>query len=202
MPDPHVTKPMLIWADIDIGIADMVAHLNTIPGVRTLYSCQGTIGEGGPYPYKAQVGVTWPDDETLTLLLRLYDVTLKGNYWGDLHPRDIPDSPTGTADDAIHTRTERPIQVGDTVFDEVRAERVRQDRQWGGAAHDDIHDRLEWCRYIDKQILFAIRHDSDPVEFENRMIKAAALAVAAIESSRRLSQLERVDPEKGEPAER
>lgn len=84
---PHATRPVQVWADVDLGIADLVEYLNTIPGVRTLYSCQGTIGEGGPHPYPAQVGVTWQTDETLKLLLRKFDITLLGNYWGNVHPR-------------------------------------------------------------------------------------------------------------------
>lgn len=87
MPEQHMTRAMRVWVDVDLGIASIVEYLNTIPGVRTLYSCQGTIGEGGPHPYKAQVGVTWPDDETLKLLLTKFDVTLQGNYWGEVHPR-------------------------------------------------------------------------------------------------------------------
>jgi hypothetical protein len=45
--------------DVDLGIADMVEYLNTIPGVRTIASCQGTIGEDGPNPYRAQVLCDW-----------------------------------------------------------------------------------------------------------------------------------------------
>jgi tRNA(Phe) wybutosine-synthesizing methylase Tyw3 len=47
MPRPiHETIPVQVWADIDVGIADLVKLLNKIPGVRTFASCQGTIGEG------------------------------------------------------------------------------------------------------------------------------------------------------------
>jgi hypothetical protein len=31
----HKTRPVQVWADVDLGIADMVVYLNTIPGVRT-----------------------------------------------------------------------------------------------------------------------------------------------------------------------
>jgi len=83
----HLTVAIKVWVDVDLGIYEMVLYLNSIPGVRTLYSCEGTIGEGGPHPYPPQVGCTWADDETLKLLLREFDVTLMGNYWGDVHPR-------------------------------------------------------------------------------------------------------------------
>jgi hypothetical protein len=84
---PHATKPIQVWVDVDVGIADLVEYLNTWPNVRTLSSCQGTIGEGGPNPYRAQVMVTWSSDGTLFELLKEFDVTLLGNNWGYVHPR-------------------------------------------------------------------------------------------------------------------
>ena len=83
----HETVPVQVWADIDTGIAEMVRYLNTLPGLRTDASCQGTIGEGGPNPYRAQVLAHWP----AALRMRLqeeFDVTLLGDDWGYLHPRD------------------------------------------------------------------------------------------------------------------
>ena len=70
------------------------------------------------------------------------------------------------------------------VLDEIIQERAAQDAQWGGAFHDDSHDLFEWFIYIDKQIRLG-RNTSNPIEYESRMVKIAALAVAAIESSRR-----------------
>lgn len=60
--DQHATVPVLVWADVDVGIADFVRYLNTLPGIRTHASCQGTIGEGGAQPYGPQVMVSWEDD--------------------------------------------------------------------------------------------------------------------------------------------
>lgn len=71
------------------------------------------------------------------------------------------------------------------VFAEISAERERQDEQWGGETHDDSHERFEWCEYIRKQNNHAVSSAHNPAEFEARMVKVAALAVAAIESSRR-----------------
>jgi hypothetical protein len=82
----HETRPVLVWADCDLGIADMVEHLQTIPGVRTTSSCQGTLGEGGPHPYPPQVMATWNDEAWLPLL-REFDITVLGNNWGYIHPR-------------------------------------------------------------------------------------------------------------------
>ena len=85
MPD-HKTIPVPVWVDVDEGIAEMVRYLNTIPGVRTLASCQGTIGEGGPAPYRAYVMVMWTDD-AFKQLKDEFDVTNTGVHWGFLHPR-------------------------------------------------------------------------------------------------------------------
>lgn len=87
---------------------------------------------------------------------------------------------------------ERPIQVGD-VYLEIGAERIRQDQQWGGPGHDDQHSRWDWRLFIENQSILSIGNDVSPIGFQQRMIKVAALSVAAIESSRRLSQLERVE---------
>jgi hypothetical protein len=88
----HATRPVQVWADIDVGIADLVAYLNTIPGVRTFASCQGTIGEGGANPYGPYVMVSWPDGATLDRLQREFDVTFDvggdaSGQWGTVHPK-------------------------------------------------------------------------------------------------------------------
>ncbi len=95
MSQPHATRPVQVWVDADLGIADMVVYLNTIPGIRTHASCQGTIGEGGAKPYRAQVTTTWPP-ELFDRLRREFDITLCGECWGYLHPRSEQVSPTGT----------------------------------------------------------------------------------------------------------
>ena len=84
----HVTRPVRVWADVDVGIVGMVEYLNTIPGVRTTASCQGTFGEGGPAPYRAQVMAHWPEDQEARLRAE-FDVTDLGECWGYLHPRGI-----------------------------------------------------------------------------------------------------------------
>jgi hypothetical protein len=84
----HKTVPVQVWADIDVAIVDVVKHLNTIEGVRTLASCQGTIGEGGPNPYRAQVMVTWANEEAHEILKREYELEELGVAWGYAHPRE------------------------------------------------------------------------------------------------------------------
>lgn len=85
MSSPHPTIPIKVWIDADVGIADFVLALNEIPGIRTLASCQGTIGEGGPNPYEAQVMVTWTDDAALARLSHLR-LTRLGPSYGYVHP--------------------------------------------------------------------------------------------------------------------
>jgi hypothetical protein len=87
----HETRPVQVWADVDIGIADTVAYLNTIPGVRTYASCQGTIGEGGPCPYRAQVMVSCETRWARERLEEEFDITIPGDCdgsWFYVHPRD------------------------------------------------------------------------------------------------------------------
>jgi hypothetical protein len=89
---PHKTRPVQVWADIDLGIADCVEYLNTVPGVRTHASCQGTIGEGGSHPYRAQVMVTWETPEALERLKAEFDITVPedcNGSWFYVHPRDL-----------------------------------------------------------------------------------------------------------------
>ena len=81
-------SPMQVWVDVDVGIADCVRSLNSIPGVRTHASCQGTLGEGGPAPYRAQVMVTWEDDAALARLQAEFDLNIEGDHWGYVHPRE------------------------------------------------------------------------------------------------------------------
>ena len=70
---------------------------------------------------------------------------------------------------------------------EIEAERKRQDAQWGGPAHDDGHDRFDWCRFIERFLSLADRPGNAAASeiFEAQMVKIAALAIAAVQSSRR-----------------
>lgn len=73
---------------------------------------------------------------------------------------------------------------------ELQERRNKQDVQWGGPAHDDTHDRRDWPTFIEK---FMLRADADAQaglfeRYESNMIDVAALAIAAILSSRRKRQ--------------
>ena len=79
------TVPVQVWVDVDEGIAETVKYLNTIPGVRTYASCQGTIGEGGAEPYGPQVMVSWAGG-TLARLAREFDLELLGECLAYVRP--------------------------------------------------------------------------------------------------------------------
>ena len=97
----HKQVPIQVWVDVDEGIAHMVLYLNTISGVRTIASCQGTLGEGGPKPYRAQVMATWPPG-VFERLRSEFDVTILGDNWGYLHPRNVKADVTLAARPAGH----------------------------------------------------------------------------------------------------
>jgi hypothetical protein len=87
----HETIPVQVWADIDIGIADDVRWLNSLPGVRTFASCQGTMGEGGPLPYGAYVKCWWPPEHDTAIRARFH-IVVEGNGWRDVRPRQLTTS--------------------------------------------------------------------------------------------------------------
>lgn len=73
----------------------------------------------------------------------------------------------------------------DKAFSLIAEERAAQDEQWGGGEHDKEHTTEEWLTYITKQLNYAAianrigRGD----EVKERLVKIAALAVAALEAS-------------------
>lgn len=71
------------------------------------------------------------------------------------------------------------------VLQQIAAERKRQDRQWGGASHDDEHEPKDWLKYIDEHRVRAQKvasHLKDSDAYRHRLVVIAALAVAAIEA--------------------
>lgn len=70
--------------------------------------------------------------------------------------------------------------VRKVVYSNIETERVQQDQQWGGPEHDDQHQLEDWCMFIEYQ-LERCNGVGGP-EYRERMVKVAALAVAAIES--------------------
>jgi hypothetical protein len=74
------------------------------------------------------------------------------------------------------------------TYGEITKERNRQDEIWGGPEHDDTHTPEEWRSYIQYQINNMSPSDRmtsailDEDNYRTRLIRIAALAVAAIQS--------------------
>lgn len=66
------------------------------------------------------------------------------------------------------------------VLGEVLAERTKQDAQWGGPDHDDDHSPEDFVRFIGAQAV-KCEYGRGP-NVRERLVKIAALAVAAVES--------------------
>lgn len=73
-----------------------------------------------------------------------------------------------------------------TALKSVLTEREVQDMQWGGHEHDDRQELHDWANYINKQLDKAIYQlafpEVDVGVVRYQYVKAAALALAAIES--------------------
>lgn len=78
-----------------------------------------------------------------------------------------------------------PMQV---VLDQIRAERHRQDAQWGGPGHDDLHKHRDWTKFIEEhndrasKVIADAKGRPDLDQYRKQLVEIAALAVAAIES--------------------
>jgi hypothetical protein len=98
--------------------------------------------------------------------------------------------------DALHridSEDDASIDGTVRVLLDLLKERDAQDAEWGGPAHDDGHSAYDWFHYIDRQIQKAeiernvAREKGEPwLTYRARLIKVAALAVAAIESHDRV----------------
>lgn len=74
-----------------------------------------------------------------------------------------------------------------TIYDEIRAERERQDTKWGGAAHDDNEPPMAWVDYVTRYASWAgmmalMGGVEGRAKYRRRMMQVAALAVAACEA--------------------
>ena len=66
------------------------------------------------------------------------------------------------------------------IFKEIEREREAQDKQHGGASHDENHSLKEWLAFIRKQLDMIF--SPDPVSARKRLINIAALCVASIQA--------------------
>ena len=81
----------------------------------------------------------------------------------------------------------------DTIFGEIAREREYQDEKWGGAGVDDAENgKMEWVAYITHYATKWFPGGFPPydlgveADFRTKMVKVAALAVAAIEQHDRV----------------
>ncbi len=72
------------------------------------------------------------------------------------------------------------------IFDQIHAERERQDKIWGGPAHDDTKGIQDWIAYIVVYLGKAAGRETDwgrdTPNVRQLFVKVAALAVAAIQA--------------------
>lgn len=66
------------------------------------------------------------------------------------------------------------------AIDDVIAERKYQDAKWGGKSFDLGHSEADWLRWINEYVNGTGRAAGR--DFRERMVKGAALCVAAIEA--------------------
>jgi hypothetical protein len=84
----HKMVPVQVWADVDEGIAPLVKYLNTISGIRTHGSCQGTIGQGGQEPYGPYVTVSYHSEEAEMRVRREFDCEEVAQSTAIVRPRE------------------------------------------------------------------------------------------------------------------
>ena len=84
----HKVIPIKIWVEVDENICEDVRFLNNLTGVRTFASCQGTLTEGGPEPYKSYILAYWPKEYD-DIIKNKYEIgELLGIRYGYLHPKN------------------------------------------------------------------------------------------------------------------
>lgn len=89
-----------------------------------------------------------------------------------------------------------------SIYDEIRTERIEQDKKWGGPAHDDHHTPLDWIGFIVRHAARALGGTVEVLDeghwwtakltvdgngetrglYRAQLVRVAALAVAAIEA--------------------
>jgi len=115
-----------------------------------------------------------------TRILRLARVSLAASYPGaweafDLSVHSGESAPEGLSPMEAPTWAFGP-RAG--VYGSIETERKRQDEQWGGWSHDDIHTDAMWVALIAKHAGRAIQAGA----FLRQMTVVATIAVAAIEA--------------------
>lgn len=83
------------------------------------------------------------------------------------------------------------------VYEEIGAERARQDEKWGGPEHDDQHDPQTWADILMGRLakVGEAASNANWGRYRNALIEAAAVAVAGIEAFDRWTCGEHQDSE-------
>lgn len=69
------------------------------------------------------------------------------------------------------------------IIQRIVAERARQDQQWGGPEHDDGHGPRVWEDILSDHVTRLTDVSGDPAtDYRDRMVKIAAIAVAAVQT--------------------
>jgi hypothetical protein len=100
-----------------------------------------------------------------------------------------------------HISRDQFYALADYIADNIRAERARQDDQWGGPEHDDEHNSADWMSFIERQLYAMVGYRDLADDRRQRFVKIAALSVAAIESIDRKAAAIAVQAQEG-PASR
>jgi hypothetical protein len=69
----------------------------------------------------------------------------------------------------------------EAIFREFEIERDKQDRMWGGEAHDAHHTAHDWIAYLVKHVGKAVHWPWTVERFRHQMVIIGALSVAIIE---------------------
>lgn len=134
--------------------------------------------------------------------MRCFTCGARGPYFDiNLTPAQIGSMPVAPVIELWNKRIGLAMvsQDASCAYTDVIAERNRQDQQWDGPEHDDDHTSYDWSAFIHhhtaKLHLLRREHgrlrgephewvesDGPAPDYRERLVKIAALAVAAIES--------------------
>jgi len=70
----HETQRIKVWADVDVKIVSLVLALNEEPGIITIQSCQGTIGDVERDEYYPYVYCKADSEEALAAMMERFTV--------------------------------------------------------------------------------------------------------------------------------
>lgn len=78
------------------------------------------------------------------------------------------------------------------IYNEIRDERDKQDKEWGGPIHDDDHTVNDFIAFITKHAGKAV--DGSVQDQRHQMIRVAATAVAVVEKLDRQVTQDKASP--------